>query len=181
MATAAQDAVGRHGANQDDWELGRLVDMIGGELAGRLVVEIGCDQGGTLWLWRELGAHVVAVTLHTRRDGMFTPYGARVIVGDSTDELVRRRVREAIGAEVPAMVFVDGGHDYFTAMSDIQWAKELAPRGYIVVHDVNRNIGHAEIETYMAWAEHAEDRAHIVIARGGDRSPGTGIIFPMGT
>lgn len=181
MATAAQDAVGRHGANQDDWELGRLVDMIGAELAGRLVVEIGCDQGGTLWLWRELGAHAIAVTLHTRTDGQFRAHGAAVIEGDSTDELVRRRVEEFIDGCAVAMVFVDGGHDYFTAMSDIQWAKEIAPRGYVVVHDVNRNIGHPEIETYMAWAEHAEDRAHIVIARGGDRSPGTGIIFPQGT
>lgn len=181
MATAAQDAVGLHGASQDDWELGRLVELVGQALAGELVVEIGCDRGGTLWLWRELGADVIAITLHTRADRQFNSHGATVCDGDSTDPNVRAWVEDRIRGRNVAMVFVDGGHDYFTAMEDIQWAKQIAPRGYIVVHDVNRNIGHPEIETYMAWAEHSEDRAHIVIARGGDRSPGTGIIFPMGT
>lgn len=180
MATLAEDAVGRHGAGQDCWELDRLVDMIGGELAGRLIVEIGCDQGGTLWLWRELGADVVAVTLHTRQDGVFRSHGATVIVGDSTDPAVRNRVSAAIAGRDVGMVFVDGGHDYFTAMQDIQWAMALAPHGLVVVHDINRRIGHPETETYMAWAELADDRAHMTICRLGEGSPGTGIIFPRG-
>jgi len=180
VATPAQDAVGLHGANQDDWELARLVDLLGHELGGGLVLEIGSDQGGTLWLWRELGAQVVAVTLHTRRDGQFKPHGADVIVGDSTAPAVQARAREAIGPRRVAMVFVDGGHDYETACSDIRWALDMAPHGYVVVHDINRRIGHPEIETYMAWAEYADDRPHITIARRGEGSPGVGVIFPRG-
>ena len=179
--TIAQAAVGRHGAAQDEWELGRLVDVIGGELAGRLVVEIGCDRGGTLWLWRELGAEVVAVTLHTRQDGMFNGHGAWVVIGDSGDPVVRDQAVRLMTGREPAMVFVDGGHDYETACRDIAWALELAPNGIIVVHDVNRRIGHPEIETYMAWLEFAEDRPHMVISWGGDRSPGTGIMWPVGS
>jgi len=180
VATAAQDAVGRYGANQDDWELGRLVDLIGGELDGGLVVEIGCDQGGTLWLWRELGAQVLAVTLHTRPDGQFRPHGATVIEGDSRDQDVQDRVHAELGRRRVTMVFVDGGHDYMTACSDIRWALRLAPDGLVVVHDINRRIRFPEIETYMAWTEYADDRPHMTIARRGEGSPGVGIIFPRG-
>lgn len=178
MATAAQDAVGRHGANQDDWELGRLVELVGGAIAGELVVEIGSDRGGTLWLWRELGADVIAVTLHTRADRQFLSHGAMVVVGDSTDVPTRNIVTHAINGRNVAMVFVDGGHDYFTASQDIQWAFQLAPRGLVVVHDINRSIRHPEIETYVAWAEQSDNRAHMTIARLGEGSPGVGIIFP---
>jgi cephalosporin hydroxylase len=178
--TKAQDAVGLHGANQDDWELGRLVPIIEPWLQGGVVVEIGCDQGGTLWLWRQLAECVVGVTLHTRKDGQFKSHGAQVIVGDSTDPAVRNKVQLVVYERSVDMVFVDGGHDYFTAMQDIQWAFQLAPHGIIVVHDINRRIGHPEIETYMAWAELCDDRPHMTIARRGDGSPGTGIIFPRG-
>lgn len=178
MGTVAQDAVGQHGAGQDEWELGRLVDFLGADLRGRLVVEIGCDRGGTLWLWRELGAQVVAVTLHTRTDGQFKPHGATVIEGNSNYEWTRARARAAIDGREVAMVFVDGGHDYETAASDIWWALELAPSGYVVVHDINRRIGHPEIETFLAWLEYADTRRHMTIARRGEGSPGTGILFP---
>lgn len=178
MTTAAQDAVGRYGACQDDWELGRLVEVIGGELAGRLVVEIGSDRGGTLWLWRELGADVIAITLHTRADRQFRAHGAAVLEGDSTDPANRLRVEEFIDGRNVAMVFVDGGHDYETACSDIAWALSIAPRGFVVVHDINRRINHPEIETYMAWLEYADTRPHMTIARRGETSPGVGIIFP---
>ena len=178
VATLAEDAVGRHGANQDDWELGRLVDVIGQELGGALVVEIGCDRGGTLWLWSELGADVVAITLHTRQDGVFTAHGAAVLTGDSTDLEARAQIERFIDGRHVAMVFVDGGHDYATAAADIAWALHLAPKGYVVVHDVNRRMNHPETETYMAWLEFAESRPHMTIARRGDGSPGTGILFP---
>lgn len=178
MATIAQDAVGRYGANQDDWELGRLVELIGAELRGGLVVEIGSDQGGTLWLWRELGAECVAVTLHTRKDRQFRPHGATVIEGNSTDPCIQGLVKAWLGPRKVSMVFVDGGHDYETACLDIEWALHLAPAGLVVVHDVNRRISHPEIETYLAWLEYADDRAHMTIARRGEGSPGVGIIFP---
>lgn len=181
MGTLARDAVGLYGACQDDWELEQLTELIRPWVGVDIVVEIGCDRGGTLWLWSMLGAPVVAVTKHTRRDGQFNAHGAIVIEGDSTDVYVRNAVREAVGGRQVGMVFVDGGHDYMTATQDIQWGFQLAPHGLVVVHDVNRNLRHPEIETYIAWAEQSETRPHIVIARGGDRSPGTGILFPRGT
>lgn len=178
--TLAQAAIGRHGAGQDEWELTQLLRVLESWGWPRLVVEIGCDRGGTLWLWRELGAQVVAITLHKRTDGMFDSHGAYVVEGDSTDVYARNAVRELLDGRAPDLVFVDGGHDYQTALADIRWAFELAPRGLVVVHDINRRIGHPEIETFMAWTELADDRAAITIRRTGEGSPGTGVIFPRG-
>ena len=135
MATVAQDAVGLHGASQDDWELGRLVELVGQAIAGELVVEIGCDRGGTLWLWRELGAHVVAVTLHTRQDRQFNAHGAAVIVGDSTDLEVRATVERFIEGRNVALVFVVGGHVFVWAFIVIGWALDLAAWGLVVVDE----------------------------------------------
>ena len=181
MGTLAQDAVGLHGASQDDWELDRLVDILGPCRTASLAVEIGSDRGGTLWLWSMIGFDVIAVTEHTRADRQFNAHGATVIEGDSVSPVTRTAAIEAIAGRDVDMVFVDGGHDYFTAFEDIGWALELAPAGLVVVHDVNRNLRHPEIETYLAWLEYAETRPHMVIARGGDRAPGTGILFPRGT
>lgn len=181
MATLAQDAVGLHGAAQDDWELTRLVAMVEPWLFGGIIVEIGCDRGGTLWLWRKLADHVVGVTLHTRADRQFDSHGATMVVGDSCDPAVRAQVANIVAMRHVDMVFVDGGHDYETAMSDIRWAFELAPQGLVVVHDINRRYGRPDCETYMAWAELADDRPHMTIAHRGEGSPGTGIIFPRGT
>lgn len=180
MGTLAQDAVGQHRANQDDWELGRLVDFVRPWLLGGIVLEIGCDLGGTLWLWRQLAEHVIGVTLHTRPDRQFDSHGAVVIEGDSNAPATRAQVANLVSMRHVDMVFVDGGHDYETASSDIKWALELAPAGIVVVHDINRRLGHPEIETYIAWAEYADDRPHMTIARRGEGSPGVGILFPKG-
>lgn len=176
--TLGQEAVGRHGANQDEWELDRTVELIRPWLQGGCIVEIGCDRGGTLWLWRQLASEVVGITLHTRKDGSFNAHGARVVTGDTTEALYRCQVEDCIYGLTCDLVFVDGGHDYDTALSDIRWALEICPAGLVVVHDINRNLRHPEIETYIAWAEVADDRPHMTIARYGSGSPGTGILFP---
>jgi cephalosporin hydroxylase len=180
IETLAQDAVGLHGACQDDWELSMLLDYIRPELSDGWIVEIGCDRGGTLWLWRQLTANVVGVTLHTRADGQFSAHGAWVVTGPSADPVTRDQVSRLIAGNCVDLVFVDGGHDYETAKSDIEWSLRLAPHGLVVVHDINRRINHPEIETYIAWAEVTASRPHMTIARRGEASPGVGIIFPAG-
>lgn len=176
--TLGQDAVGKHGANQDEWELDRTIELIRPWLMGGVIVEIGCDRGGTLWLWRQLASEVVGITLRTRTDGAWNDHGAQVLIGDSTDALTRAEADKLLYGLTVDMVFIDGGHDYVTAKSDIEWALGICRTGLVVVHDINHNLRHPEIETYIAWFECADDRPHMTIARYGSGSPGTGIIFP---
>lgn len=181
MTTLGQDAVGLHGANLDDWETDQLVCWLGHRGMPRTALEIGCDRGGSLWLWRQLGMDVVGITLDTGGRRQLEHHGAIVVLGDSTDPAVRGLAVRHLGNSPPDMVFVDGGHDYATAAADIGWALQLAPDGLVLVHDVNRRLNHPEIETWMAWLEYATDRPSVVIARRGEASPGVGILYPKGT
>lgn len=176
--TLGQQAVGRHGACQDEWELDQLVCWLGHHGMPKLVVEIGSDRGGTLWLWQQLKCEVIAVTLHTRQDGIFNGHGAWVVVGNSADPVVRDQAVRLLAGRTPDLVFVDGGHDYVTALADIRWGLQLAPSGLTVVHDIEYRPGHPEIETHIAFTEAADVRPHIRIVRRSAVTPGVGIIYP---
>lgn len=88
------------GASQDPWELAEAMDLARGalaELEGQrpVVVEIGCDQGGTLAAWRSLTEWVYGVTLAdnsaaTGGSGLgLDPHGAVIITGDSHEAATR--------------------------------------------------------------------------------------------
>lgn len=181
MTTLGQDAVGLHGANLDDWETDQLVCWLGHHGMPKTMVEIGSDRGGSLWLWRQLGMAVWAVTMDTRGVRQLDPHGATIVLGDSTSGPVRAELEQLLGGRQPDAVFVDGGHDYETAAADIGWALRLAPDGLVLVHDVSRRLNRPECETWMAWLEYATDRPSVVIARRGEGSPGVGILYPKGT
>lgn|GEM_PF-4129335 len=172
------DAIRLHGAQQDAWELTRLLNLVGDRLDGGLVVEIGCDQGGTLWLWRQAGADVIGVTLHTRPDGAFNAHGATIVEGDSTSSTTQRRLWKVLADRRPDLVFVDGGHDAATAESDITLALGLAPHGLVVVHDICRRADRPAVETWLAWGNAQLHRPHVEIVRSRGNSPGTGILWP---
>ena len=59
--TIAQTACEVHGASQDAGELEQALTLIGSDRA--VIVEIGCDRGGTLWAWRQVCPTVFGVTL----------------------------------------------------------------------------------------------------------------------
>lgn len=133
LATTAVDV---HGANQSPLELSRLIDALPPAQPGDIAVEIGCDRGGMLWLLGQLGYRVIAVTLHTRADGVFSAHGADVIVGDSTDPATQDGLTSLLNGESPKLVMVDGGHDGATCRSDVQFALSLVSSGTVVVHDI---------------------------------------------
>lgn len=177
----ARDAITLHGAQQDQWELEQLLALLDARGHLRLVVEIGCDQGGTLWLWRQTGAEVIAVTLHTRTDGVFAGHGATVIEGDSRDLGTRARLASAIGDRRPDLVFIDGDHSAFGASIDLLTALAIAPAGIIVMHDITRRDDHPAIEAWKPWQDVRGGRPYIEIVRELGVSPGTGVLFPPAT
>lgn len=174
--TRAAQAVHQHGAQQDEQELGMLLDLLEHRFPLASVLEIGSDQGGMLWLWGHLAKRVVAVTLHTRTDKVFESHGALVVEGNSLDQDVRDQAVTALCGVGADLVFVDGGHQYVTARRDIEWARTMAPRGLVVVHDIYPNRDHADIETYLAWGMFAEQLPHVEICRQRGTTPGYGIL-----
>jgi hypothetical protein len=76
------------GASQDPWELAAAVDLVR-DLGPQVIVEIGCDRGGTLLAWRGVCERVYGVTLAdnsgaTGGSGLpLETYGATVVTGNS--------------------------------------------------------------------------------------------------
>lgn len=175
-----QQAIAWYGAQQDPDELAMTLRLLDAAWPVPLILEIGSDQGGTLWLWQQLARRVIAVTLHTRTDGVFRDHGAEVITGDSADPDTKLAAELALGGVRPGIVLVDGAHDLQHAMSDIRWACRLAPGGAVIVHDIQPRPDQPQIKTHAAWDLLSKwwPRASVISRPG--ISPGTGILFPAG-
>lgn len=104
-----------------------------------VIVEIGCDAGGALYVWRELSNRVIAIDL-PRADfssgKRLEQHGAPVIIGDSHDpsnlELLKENLPDPID-----FLFVDGDHTYEGVKRDWDMYSPLVRKGGIVaLHDV---------------------------------------------
>ena len=60
--TIARRAVQEHTARQDMTELSLLLDLVAAARP-EVIVEIGCDVGGTLYAWRQVCHRVIGVSL----------------------------------------------------------------------------------------------------------------------
>lgn len=178
LESIADTAINRYGALQDHWEFTQLLHLARQRITGGTIVEIGCDRGGTLWAWRQFTQRVVAVTLHSRADRQFSAHGAALIISDSTQPATADQLEVLLGDDTPDLVFVDGGHDYATTLSDIRLACRIAPGGLVVVHDINRRQDAPEIETWWVWANCRDWYPSVEIRRTPGATPGTGIMFP---
>ena len=180
MRGVALDAVRRHGAQQDPWELEAVLTILRYQVRPAVILEIGSWAGGTLYAWAQTGAQVIAVTLPEHAAEPFTAHGAAVVWGDSTDPGVQATVASALPAGRADFVWVDGGHDAATAAADIAWACQLAPHGVVGVHDINLYRRHPSEQVRTAWDAARAGRPHIEIARDPDTTPGTGLLWPGG-
>lgn len=171
-------AVQKHGALQDEWEFAALMDIV--RRAGvSTMVEIGSYTGGSLWAWRQIVPNVLGVTLESA-PGQFLSHGASMVYGDSTLPATRSRVEEVLGGRPVDFVFIDGGHDQFTARADMEWALTLVNRGIIGIHDTNllRRFPGSDFDgPRIVWDWYKEKLPHFEIANKVDEDPGVGIFF----
>lgn len=173
----ANAAVHQYGALQDEWELAQLLHIA--QISGvRSVLEIGSYTGGSLWAWRQVVPNVYCVTLETGQP--FRSHGAKVVAGDSTDIAVQQRMTDMIDGVPLDMVFIDGGHDYETAHSDMLWALGMVHHGLIGLHDINLHIRypHAEmVGPRQVWEGFRRLMPTFEIANNPPEDPGVGIFF----
>ena len=148
----ADCAVTSYGALQDPWELGITLEVIGNP---RLVVEIGCWAGGSLYAWRQAGAEVIGVTLATAPD--FDGHGATVIYGDSAAGETRSLLLSVLAGRRPGLVFIDGGHHEWEVAADWQLAQSLEPV-MVGFHDIG---GHGEVRA--EWDRAKKNRRWVEI------------------
>lgn len=157
----AHKAVSEHGANQ---HAGELADLAGWLVTSyRLplrALEIGVLEGGTMWLWQQLGATTWGIDpTIPDRPGVFTL--------PSQDLLTVERCRQLAPFD---LIHIDGGHTEEECRSDVRnYRPLLGPKGVLLVHDVSH---WADVMT--VWSELATEPGAFTIEHFGGM--GIGII-----
>lgn len=147
----AMEACQRHHASQKVDELAALLSLIqakaswSGRAGPAVIVEIGCDAGGTLWAWRNAFplAAVFGVTLEDNgpaTGGQGFPvadHGAVVLFGDSHDRATKQRLKDQLGGRLVDVLLIDGDHTRGGVLADWNmYGPLVADGGLVVFHDV---------------------------------------------
>ena len=108
-----------------------------------VVVEIGCDTGGTLFAWRQVADEVIGITLAdnsyaTGGQGMpLVSHGADVCIGDSHDpDTLASLVGMLNGRPIDALI-LDGDHSIAGIRADLaDYGPLVRPGGLVLLHDI---------------------------------------------
>lgn len=155
-ASIAREAIER-GAIQKPGEFVGLIALLM-ERPPKVVVEIGCDAGGSLWAWSQLGAElVIGVDMpggpYSSGNGLHS-YGATIVYGDSHAEFTKLELTRALGGRSIDFLFIDGDHTYEGVKSDFEMYSPLvALDGIIGFHDINEHLYVPGVGVKQLWDE----------------------------
>ncbi len=153
--TVARAAVQQHGALQKEGELAGLLSVLA-DLAPQVIVEIGCDAGGTLYAWRQLQPYRL-IGIELPRAGFHSGnpldrHGAEIIIGDSHAPEPLQALERILDGEPVDFLFVDGDHRYEGAKQDYEMYGPLVrPGGMVAFHDVCVHPGQPEVGVDRLW------------------------------
>ena len=152
----AKEAVRERGAIQKEAELARLLEVFAG-VGPKVIVEIGCDAGGTLWAWGQLGADaVIGITLRGAGYSSGQPlqsHGAEIIEGDSHDETTLERLRATLAGRPIDVLLIDGDHSFAGVTKDWEmYAPLVRPGGIVALHDICHHPRRPDVCVSHFWA-----------------------------
>lgn len=173
------------GASQDPWELWR-VQVAVAMTDPKVIVEIGCDRGGTLAVWRSLCERVYGITLEdnsmaTGGSGLaLEDYGAQVRIGDSHDPASRTWLISQLWDKPNVAVDVlvlDGDHSEAGVRADLaDYGPLVRPGGLILLHDIrSAERDDVPVEVARVWPDLAARHLTEEITNP-DGGPGWGLI-----
>jgi predicted O-methyltransferase YrrM len=175
LRVIAQTAVQRFHALQKPSELaGFLAVLVDMQPKPKVMVEIGCDAGGTLWAWRQIGVPrvigVEAPQSHGEEnpwgtENLLVDHGCEVVRGDSHEDSTREALSELLNGEPIDVLFIDGDHTYEGVKQDfLMYAPMVANEGMIVFHDVSPHPNHPGVGVQKFWAQVNGDKEEILNA-----------------
>lgn len=177
---AAFDACQSHHASQRLDELAEAV-RVAASIHPEVIVEIGCDAGGTLYAWRQICPSVYGITLPDNSwatGGQGYPlvdHGAEVLRGDSHDVRSLMWLRQKLDGRPIDVLHIDGDHSYVGAAMDYSMYGPLVrPGGLILLHDV-LNAHNTLVDLAQLWDEIRGEDGY-VIASTRSRPVGFGVI-----
>lgn len=178
ISEIAHQAVTRHMCRQDETELAMLLRIVAAAHPV-LIVELGCDVGGSLYAWRQLGAAVIGVSFGPEDSqwARVIDHGATVIEGDTHDPATQEKLVTELAGRVPGFVFIDGDHSEDGCRQDWELAVRLgAPM--VGFHDVSEYRLPGDPGVRAVFAEACETYPSVTIRNPADDSnPGAGIVW----
>lgn len=149
-------------------------------LEPKVIVEIGCDAGGTLYCWRRLGADVYGVTLadNSRPTGgsgyPLDPHGARVHIGNSHAPAALAWLVDRLAGRPVDALHIDGDHSYEGVGADFDtYAPLVRPGGLVLLHDVANRDPAVEVPRW--WADRFP-RGEVIALRAPRQPYGFGVV-----
>jgi FkbM family methyltransferase len=189
-AAIARTAVAEHGAAQVSEELADALALVV-ETQPDVIVELGCDLGGTLYAWREgcPDADVYGITLRDNTyetggsDGPLNAHGATIHIGDSHDHLTYRWLLGRLKGRPIDVLVLDGDHSVAGIRQDLaEYGGLVRPGGLILLHDI-ASVGDPRAMVHEVWPHLREEYDQVDAAgwstseiRGPVRHYGWGII-----
>lgn len=148
----------QHHASQRIDELAAAIDLAA-SIDPKVIVEIGCDAGGTLWCWRQICEAVCGITLADNswptggQCYSLDTHGAIVLRGDSHDPSSLRWLLEWLDGRAVDVLHLDGDHSRDGVESDwAMYSPLVRAGGLVLVHDVF-NHWDKRVEVHEWWSE----------------------------
>lgn len=157
-ATIAYRACQDWHASQRQDELAAAIAVVAAA-APKVIVEIGCDAGGTLYAWRQICDDVYGITLPdnsppTGGQGyQLVTHGAEVLRGDSHDASALNWLMGVLDGRPVDVLVIDGDHSYAGARADWDtYTPLVADGGLVLLHDV-LNVWDRRVDLARLWEE----------------------------
>jgi predicted O-methyltransferase YrrM len=155
--TVARAAIQQHNALQKEAELAGLLAVLL-ELEPKVIVEVGCDAGGTLWAWRQLepqrllGVELPRAGFHSGKP--LQRHGAEVVIGNSHEQATYDQLVKLLDGDEVDFLFIDADHTYNGVKRDFELYSPLVrPGGVIALHDICNHPRMPEVQVGRFWLQ----------------------------
>lgn len=143
------------GASQNERELAEVLGLVI-DAQPQVIVEIGCDRGGTLYAWRQVCDEVYGITLGVNADSGGAPceeHGAKVYYGDSHAEAARSWIDGQLAGRPVDVLVIDGDHMFPGVVCDVvMYAPLVRAGGLILMHDIVPEQ-YPAVKVWRLWAQ----------------------------
>jgi len=170
-------------------EIQKLAETVKGNKP-QIIVEIGTNHGGTLYIWSRYFDEVRQIVSIDLPEGGYPEIKQQIykkfpqsgeinfILADSHQQTTLHKLDDILKGNVD-FLFIDADHTYEGVKQDFEMYSQLVSDGGIVAfHDIVNNYNHPNIQVYKFWAEIKTQYEHEEIISNSDQGwGGIGLLY----